>query len=165
MTRGHKSPPEFWPFHELIFHTPSLLRSDTFCCTRVLSKDTDNGTPQGSCVDNEDFVDAQGYSCTGHKDFNCLAEETFTHWGYLRAEWQDVVQNCPASCRLCPGKMSMHGISAVLGFAQFLSVFLFCNFTSQSPRRKLRLRACVKTPRGMWTVKDSIAAATPDTIV
>jgi hypothetical protein len=64
-----------------------------------------DGTSQRSCVDNEDFVDAQGYSCIGTKDVNCLAEDMFTRLGYSRDEWQDIVQNCPASCRLCSGEM------------------------------------------------------------
>jgi hypothetical protein len=79
-----------------------------------------NGISQGSCVDNENFVDAQGYSCSGNKDANCLAEDMFTRLGYSRDEWQDIVQNCPASCRLCPGEMSMNVISTVFGCSQYL---------------------------------------------
>jgi hypothetical protein len=86
----------------------------------LLSEDIDNGASQGSCVDIEDFVDAQGYDCIGNKDVNCSAEETFTSWGYSRDEWQDVMQNCPASCRLCPGKMSMNGIWTVFRFSQYI---------------------------------------------
>jgi hypothetical protein len=86
------------------FHSLFLL-FDTFSYTLLLSKDMGDGTSQGSCVDNEDFIDPQGYSCSDNKDVNCLAEETFTRWGYSRVEWQDIVQNCPTSCRLCPGEI------------------------------------------------------------
>ncbi len=74
-----------------------------YCCCQ---KDTDNnGASQGSCVDNEDFVDAQGYSCSGSKYVNCFVQDMFTRMGYSRDEWQDIVQNCPASCRFCAGEM------------------------------------------------------------
>jgi hypothetical protein len=109
-----KSPPEFLLFMSL-FHT-----LDTFSYTLLLSKDMGDGTSQGSCVDNEDFVDPQGYRCSGNKDVNCLAEDMFTRLGYSRDDWQDIVQNCPASCQLCPGGMSMNGISTVFTFSQYL---------------------------------------------
>jgi hypothetical protein len=88
-----------------------------------------NDIPKGSCVDNEDFVDAQGHSCSDNKYVNCLAKETFTRWHYSRGEWHDIMHNCPASCLLCPGEMSCTGF---LLCSDFHKIFRKCEVNALS---------------------------------
>ena len=70
-------------------------------------------------------------------------------------ERSDVGHFCFCRLRVCDIETPPTLTNAPLLFRDFF----------QSPRKKPRLRACARTPRGMSTVKDSIAAATSETIV
>lgn len=53
-----------------------------------------------TCLDTPGYIDALGYYCSDWFEFDCnLAEED---WGYTEEEEQDVIENCPESCGLCP---------------------------------------------------------------
>ena len=59
----------------------------------------------GRCVDDPDFVDAQGYDCTSNGSENeiddCWADNL--KFGYSMTDVEEIMLSCPSICDLCDG--------------------------------------------------------------
>ena len=72
--------------------------------------DVEMHTPT-DCDDDPDYIDAQGYPCAAHKDYDCWADNL--QWGYSEDDVKDVIFNCPTSCGLCtPDRMKLELIDS-----------------------------------------------------
>ena len=60
-----------------------------------------DGVGHAECENTEGFFDGVGNDCLSNVGYDCLDMKVFIEMGYTMAEWQAVVDNCPASCDLC----------------------------------------------------------------
>lgn len=60
------------------------------------------------CVDDIDFVDESGYSCSDWGGVDCAKDGT-TLYGYTKTGVADVLQSCPKACGLCKWDVFLEG--------------------------------------------------------
>jgi len=53
-----------------------------------------------TCLDDQAFVDADGYTCLGWVGYNCTITN-FVFYGYTGVQGQDIIDECPVSCNVC----------------------------------------------------------------